>query len=295
MDIVSLFYDLDEFMQHFEPLLQQHLLASDQPHRQRSGQLCLSEVMTILVLFHGSHYRDFKHFYTQHVCVYLRGEFPRLVSYQRLVELIPRSLLALTCFLHTRRGACRGLEIIDSTALRVCHNLRINGHRVMAGLAQRGKTSTGWFYGFKLHLVLNDRGELLAFGLTPGNTDDRAPVESLTAGLLGLLVGDKGYLSQALFERLFVRGLKLITRLKKNMKNRLLAVCEKLLLRKRALVETVIDQLKNIQQIEHSRHRSPVNYFVDIIAGLVAYTYGEKLPSLHLDPREQPLLQNLAV
>ena len=133
----------------------------------------------------------------------------------------------------------------------------------MKDLAQRGKTSTGWFYGFKLHLVLNDRGEF-----TPGNTDDHTPVEALTRNLWGLLLGAKGYLSQPLVERLFVS--------------------------QRAIIETVIDQLKNIQQIEPSRHRSPVNYFVDIIAGLVTYPYGEKLPSLNLDPRERLLLHDVA-
>ena len=177
-------------------------------------------------------------------------------------------------------GFCSGISFIDSTPLRVCHNQRINSHKVMAGLAGRGKTSTGWFYGFKLHLVINDQGELLNLCFTPGNVDDRKPVPKLSQQLFGKLVGDKGYISQDLFEQLFGRNLQLITRIKSNMKNRLILLWDKLLLRKRALVETVIDQLKNISQIEHSRHRSVINYFTEIVAGLVSTDIGPVLKSM---------------
>jgi Transposase DDE domain len=282
MDIVALFYDLDKFAVGFEPQYKRHLIEDGKSHRDRGCQMCLSEIMTILVLFHDSNYRTLKHFYLKHVCEHLQGEFPRRLSYGRFVEQIPRAFAALTVFLQTRMGSCSGISFIDSTPLRVCRNLRINSHKVMSGLAGRGKTSTGWFYGFKLHLVINDQGELLNVCFTPGNVDDRKPVPKLSQQLFGKLVGDKGYISQDLFAQLFGRGLQLITRLKSNMKNRLILLWDKLLLRKRAVVETVIDQLKNISQIEHSRHRSQINYFTEIVAGLIAYTYREKLPSLNL-------------
>lgn len=290
MDIVALFCDLDNFAVHFESSCKRPELSSGKRQRRRKSRLHLSEVMTILVLFHASNYRTFKHFYLNHVRAHRRAEFPRLVSYSRFVELIPNALVALIGYLHTRKGRCTGISFIDSTPLRVCHNLRIHSHRVMAGLAQRGKTSTGWFFGFKLHLVTNEQGELLEVAITPGNVDDRTPVETLTRTLWGKLFGDKGYLSQPLFQRLFQRGLRLTTRLKSNMKNRLIPLIDKLLLRKRGLIETIIDQLKNISQIEHSRHRSVPNYFADIVAGLIAYTYRDKLPSLNLSPDQQPLL-----
>ena len=156
----------------------------------------------------------------------------------------------------------------------------------MAGLARRGKSSTGWFFGFKLHLVTNDRGQLLEVCLTPGNVDDRVPVDKLTKKLHGKLVGDKGYIKQTLFDKLFGRGLLLITRLRNNMKNKLISLFDKLLLRKRAIIETIIDQLKNIMQIEHSRHRGIPHYFADILAGIIAYTYQKKLPSLNLTPTQ---------
>ncbi len=155
-------------------------------------------------------------------------------------------------------------------------------HKVFAGLAAWGKSSLGWCYGFKLHLLINDVGDLLAFALTPANVDDRAPLPTLVQGLKGKLFGDRGYISQALFEQLLTQGLQLITKLRKNMQNKLMPLLDKLLLRKRALIETVVDQLKNIAQIEHSRHRCVPNFLVNLLAGLIAYTYQDKKSSLHI-------------
>lgn len=156
--------------------------------------------MTLLIHFHQSQYRHFKGFYRYHAHTHLRGAFPHLVSYPRFVALMPSVLIPLTVYLHTRRrGHVTGIGFIDSTPLVVCHNRRIHSHNVFKKFARRGKTSTGWFYGFKLHLVVNDHGELLAFQLTPGNVDDRQPVPRLVRGLHGKLFGDKGYLSRKLF------------------------------------------------------------------------------------------------
>jgi Transposase DDE domain len=201
----------------------------------------------------------------------MRQEFPRALSYSRFVELMPRCLVPLAVYLYLQRGACTGISFIDSTSLAVCHPARIQQHRVFRVDARRGKTSVGWFFGFKLHLVVNDRGELLAYCLTPGNTDDRMPVPRLVRRLFGRLFADKGYISAPLAGQLFLeRGLRLITKLRKNMRNILLPLADHLLLRKRALIETIIDQLKNVCQIEHSRHRSPINFCVHLLAGLIA-------------------------
>jgi hypothetical protein len=167
----------------------------------------------------------------------------------------------------------------------VCDNHRIHNHKVFAGVAQRGKGSMGWFYGFKLPLVVNDCGELRACQITPGHVDDREPVLALSRRLFGKLIADRGYISQALFEQLLDSfGVQLITKLRKNMKNRLIPLMDKLLLRKRAIIESIVDQFKNISQIEHTRHRSPVNCFINIIAGLIAYCHQPKKPSLNLFP-----------
>ncbi len=288
MSILELFCSVDEFWVRFEPQWQREVLASGQRQRRRAGELHPSEIMTILILFQTSHYRTFKAYYTEYVAQHLHAEFPKLVSYSRFVELMPTVLLPLVAYLHTQMGRCTGISFIDSTPLAVCHNARIQQHRVFAVDATRGKTSLGWFYGFKLHLVVNDRGELLALCLTRGNVDDRQPVPALlkrVKALFGKLFGDKGYISQPLAQQLLLeQGVQLITRLRKNMRNRLMPLADKLLLRKRALIETIYDQLKNICQIEHTRHRSPLNFLVNLICGLIAYCHLPKKPSLDLDP-----------
>jgi hypothetical protein len=290
MDIVALFCDIDDFCLHFELPWRQHLLAQGSSRRQRATTLALSDVMTIEVAFHQSGYRTFKDFYRRYVPPHLRWAFPRLVSYNRFVELMQHALIPLCAYLQTRKGHSHGIAFIDSTFLAVCHPKRAAGHRVVAGLAGWGKNALGWCYGFKLHLLIKDLGEVLACYLTPANVDDRRPVPRLVRGLRGKIFGDRGYISQALFETLFAHGVQLITKLRKDMKNKLLPLLDKLLPRKRSLIETVHDQLKNISQIEHSRHRSVANFLVNLIAGLIAYTYQAKKPSLHLRmPHEEAL------
>jgi hypothetical protein len=284
MSLLELFCRVDDFWLVFAPRWNQALLHSGQIKRQRTSQLAESEIMTILIHFHQSHYRDFKAYYSQHVLPHLHPDFPGLVSYSRFVRLIPSVLVPLAAYLDTCRGQCNGLSFVDSTKLVVCHNRRIKQHRVFAGLAERGKDSVDWFYGFKLHLVVNDEGDLLACRLTPGNVDDRRPVPDLAQRLYGKLVGDKGYLSQDLVAWLVQQGVELLTPIRKNMKPRLVRLNDQLLLRKRVLIETINDQLKNISQIEHSRHRSPANFLVNVLAGLLAYCHQPKKPSLQVTP-----------
>jgi hypothetical protein len=293
MSLLELFCHVDDFWMGFAPEWERDLLDTGVKQRRRASQLCASEIMTIMIYFHQMRYRDFKTYYTQFVQVYLRTEFPKLVSYTRFVELIPSVLVPLCAYLQSCYGECTGISFIDSTPVTVCHNRRIGRHRVFAQVAQRGKNSVGWFYGFKLHLIVNDRGEFLACRLTPGNVDDRRPVPHLIARLWGKLFGDKGYLSQPLTQQLRQRGITLITNLKSNMKNRLILLSDKLLLRKRSILETITDQLKNISQIEHTRHRSLANFMVNLVAGLLAYCHQPKKPALALDlPQLEALIPN---
>ena len=286
MSVLELFCAVDDFCQTFEPRWHQQCLTNGSKHRNRTRQLALSEIMTILILFHQSHYRTFKAFYTEQVCEHLRSEFPNLVSYNRFVEFFPQALVPLCVYLTTCLGKCSGISFVDATALAVCHNRRIPQHRVFGGLAARGKTSMGWFFGFKLHVLFNDRGELLSFTLTPGNVDDRKPVAAFAKQLFGKLFGDKGYLSQPLARELFEQfGVELITPRRSNMQPVLISWADKVLLRKRVIVETIIDQLKNISQIEHTRHRSPINFLVNLVCGLIAYCHQPKKPSLYRDTR----------
>jgi hypothetical protein len=291
MSLLELFVDVDDFCQIFLPIWQKRLLGDGSLKRRRNGQLSVSEIMMIFIYFHQSRYRDFKSYYLEHVCEHLCAEFPNLVSYERFVILMPSAFGPLSAYLKSLYGKCSGISFIDSTALTVCDNHRIHNHKVFDGVAERGKGSMGWFYGLKLHLVVNDRGEILSCQVTPGNTDDRKPVPALCKDLFGKLIADRGYISQALFEQLLdTFGVQLITRLKSNMKNRLMPLVDKFLLRKRAIIESVIDQLKNVSQIEHTRHRSPINCFINILAGLIAYCHQPKKPSLNFIFSAAPLL-----
>jgi hypothetical protein len=283
MTLLELYCAVDDFWKSYEPHWRGQRMASGKPQRQRAGMLSESEMMTIVIHFHQARYRDFKTYYVQHVQTFLRAEFPRLCSYERFIQRLPMILQPLCVLLQSCFGECSGIGFIDATALAVCDNHRIHAHKVFADWAARGKTSMGWFFGFKLHFIINDGGELLAVRLTPGNVDDRKPVPALVKRLFGKLFGDKGYLSKPLREQLRQQGVELITQLKSNMQNQLMQFGDKLLLRKRAIVECVIDQLKNISQIEHTRHRSPVNFMVHLLAGLIAYCFQPKKPSLGLD------------
>ena len=287
--LVEIFYDVDNYCIGFEDYCRKHFLTEGSDSNlsiMRSKNLSLSEVMTITIYFHLSNYRNFKAYYTEYVSTVLKPYFPKLVSYNRFVELMQEALIPLLLYMKKFRTCkCTGISFIDSTTLDVCHNRRIHSHKVFKGIADRGKSSTGWFYGFKLHLVVNDKGEILSFYLTPGNVDDRdlKVVESLAKDLFGKLFGDKGYLSKKVSQILYSKGVHLITKLKKNMKNKLMLMEDKILLRKRAIIESINDHLKNICQIEHSRHRSFTNFMVNIVSGLVAYSFLPKKPSLKLD------------
>lgn len=279
MDLTALSCLLDDFCQS---LPQPKALGyhDGRWRRQRQGLMTLSERLCLMVAFHQSHYRNFKAWHRLVSQIY-RCEFPTLLSYsyERFVGLMPSLAMPLAVLLHQCRGPCSGVSFVDSTALAVCHPKRISRHRVFHGIAARGKTTKGWFYGFKLHLAVNDRGELLAFQL---NTDDRTPLPTLAKSLWGKLFADKGYISRALFTQLWEQNLHLVTSIRSNMKNRLVDVWDKLLLPKRSLIETIIDQLKNISQIEHSRHRSPANFLVNLLAGLLACCFHPAKPSLNL-------------
>lgn len=286
--IISVFYDIDNFCKELKIFFEHSLLPCDENPTsfEPPSALSLSEIMTICVLFHLSGYRTFKWYYTKFIQKDCRKFFPRLVSYNRFVELMPYAAMPLALFVQAigAKSPCTGISFVDSTTLDVCDSHRIQQHKVFAKIAQRGKCSTGWFYGFKLHLVINDRGEILSFCLTPGNVDDRnrKVMKSLTKKLFGKLFADKGYVSKKLFVELLENGVELITKQKKNTKNPgMLHLTDRLLLRKRAVIESVNDFLKNTFQIEHSRHRSRCNFVVNLVAGLAAYSFLPKKPSIY--------------
>ncbi len=283
MTLTQLYCDVDDFCQTFLPKWEATQIQEHERKQLRKRCLSPSEIITLVIYYHQHGYATFKWFYQRHACKYLRDAFPGLPSYPRFIELMPGVLVPLACFMQSRCGNGTGIAFVDSTPLRVCENIRIPRHKAFKGEAGRGKSSTGWFYGFKLHLIVNDRGEILSFSITAGNVDDRVPVPKMARKIIGKLFGDRGYISKKLAELLAADDVELITTLKKNMKPRVMAAFDKLLLRKRSIIETINDQLKNIFQLEHSRHRSLTNYMVNVVAALVAYSYQEKRPSLNID------------
>ena len=281
-ELLELFCSVDDFWKIFQSEWNDHLIPYSASQRGPEREMTISEMMTIVIWFHQSNYRTFKWFYA-HVAKHFHQEFPQLVSYSRFVYLMKTLFTPLFAYLLHHKGLITGIAFIDSTSIQVCHNKRITRNKVFKGLAKRGKTTAGWFYGFKLHLAINDRGEILAFQLTPGNVSDVKMLESMTTGLWGKLFGDKGYISSEIAKKLFLRGLQVITGIRSKMKQKLMALEDKILLRKRAIIETVNDQLKNISQIEHTRHRSPANFLINLLAGLAAYALQPKKPSLKIE------------
>ena len=284
--ITELFCMADDFCKFFYTIMEKYTLKSDKTRRyHRDSTMSKAEIMLIMILFHDSGYRCLKHFYLEKVCKHLRHLFPKVVSYNRFVELEKEATIPLALFIKkVLLGKCTGISFVDSTPLRVCRNQRIHIHKVFRGIAQRGKCSMGWFFGFKLHLICNEKGELLNFMITPGDVDDRKPLEykAFIEFLYGKLVADKGYIGRNIFQRLFVDGIQLITKLKSNMKGALMSVSDKLLLRIRAIIETVNDELKNIAQVEHSRHRCFDNFIVNLLGAIAAYCMFPKKPCINV-------------
>lgn len=290
-ELIELYCSVDDFWKFFKSEWDKHLIDRTWPHGP-DPELSIPEMMTIIILFHQSHFRNFKHFYCDYVLKFLRKEFPKLISYSRFVYLMKNLFVLLFAFLLYSRGTITGISFVDSTKIQICHNKRIQRNKVFTGWAKRGKTTAGWFYGFKLHLIINELGEILAFQFTAGNVADISVLEKLSQGIVRKLFGDKGYISAEIAMKLFERGLKLFTTLRNKMKNKLMALKDKLLLRKRVLVETVNDQLKNISQLEHTRHRSVGNFFINALAAIAAYIRQPKKPRINLAEQEAGLVRS---
>ncbi len=292
--VTDIFCSIDDFCQVFEPALQKRLISEGKKKRKRVFTMSTSEILTITVLFHTSGIRTFKHFYLFYLQKHLTKEFPNTVSYNRFVELMQSNMLPLIIYMKTCcLGQCTGISFIDSTPLRVCNKKRIRNNKVFKGLATTGKSTMGWFHGFKLHILINDKGELLNFIITQANVDDRTPIKehNFLKEIVGSLYDDKGYISKEITQMLFDDGLHLVTSIKNNMKNMLITMRDKILLRKRSVIETINDQLKNISQAEHSRHRSFGNFITNLVASLIAYSFQEKKPAIKFDNQNSTQLE----
>jgi len=281
-DITEMFCFIDDFCKAVTDYVQQHQL-DEKPHRKptRVSGLSMSEMVTILLLYHQSPCKHFKIFYASYLQLY-RAEFPKLVSYNRFIQLKPRTVFYLIVFLQWffEQSENTGISYVDSSPLAVCHSKRIFQNKVFKGIAKLGKSTKGWFMGFKIHLLSNEKGHLQNVKFTAGNIDDRVPVPELVKNLKGLLFADKGYIKKELFDTLYAQGLKLVTGIKKSMKNKLMPWIEKILLRKRTVIESIFHILKNTFEIEHTRHRSVANTFVHFVSTLLAYCFKTNKPAI---------------
>ena len=284
--VIEIFVNVDDFIKDLDQVaLKTQLLGGDKKYRNRKSKLSLSEKMTIYICFHHSSYTNFKRYYNELVRAQWRDLFPDLISYERYNQTQDRLFVPLVMYMKSRcLGSCTGISFVDSTTLNVCHIKREKQHKVFKGIAVKSKGTMGWYYGFKLHLIINDKGEILSFCFSKANTDDRDQdiMTVMTKKVFGKLFGDRGYISQKLAEYLWNDGVELIYKRRKNMKEMNLSDTDKILLRKRALIETVNDELKNMCSIQHTRYRSIQGFLNNAISALIAYQAFDKKPSLKL-------------
>ena len=285
--LVEIFCDVDDFCRVFMPEWEKQCLSDGTRQRNRACRMSMSEIITIIIAFHTSHHRDFKNYYKGFIAQFYRGHFPTLLSYTRFLEVMPKAIVPLSSYFNILKGDATGIEFIDSTSIKVCHNLRIPRHKTFLGIAERGNGTMGWFYGFKLHLVTNYRGEIVDAKLTTGNVHDTKPVMALSKKLSGKLYADKGYISKQLTQNLKEKGVDLVTTVRRNMKAKALSMWDKAMLSRRFIIETINDQLKNISQIEHSRHRSVNGFMLNLLGGLVAYCLKDNKPTLNITDVER--------
>lgn len=291
--LVETYCDVDDFCELFIEQWQCTLLENGELKRRRDCKLSPAEVMTIIIHFHQSHYRDFKNYYLLYVSRQLKAYFPELLSYTRFLGISSSVVVPLCSYLTSKLGKPTGIQFVDSTKIEVCHIMRAKRNLVFADVATHGKGTMGWSFGFKLHLIINHLGEIVSLKLTKGNVDDRQPLPEMADSLFGKLYGDKGYISKALSGELLDKGVELITTIRKNMKKKFISLWDRAILKKRFIIETVNDQLKNISYIEHSRHRSIHGFMLNLLGGLIAYCLKNDKPSLDLTAQEFELLNGI--
>ena len=296
--VIEIFCIIDEFDKNLNAELAKNLQlpscdGNGKRYRNSKGRLSEREIMTILVCYHFGTYRNFKEYYLNCIRGQFRQEFPDTVSYNRFVELMPRVFFKMMIFMKLYAfGKCSGISFVDSAMIPVCHNVRRYFNKVFKGLAKDGKGTMGWCHGFKLHLLCNDSGEVITFCLTVANVDDRDSRvwEVFTKEIYGKMFADRGYIKKELFEHLFDQGIHLVHGLKTNMKNKLMPMWDKILLRKRCIIECINELLKNKANLVHSRHRSIHNFMMNLCSALTAYSFFDNKPEalpVHIEKAKQ--------
>ncbi len=270
----ELYIIIDDFCKEYEKNSQNKVLGSSiKKTRKRKTKLSLSEIISLLILYQSSNIKNFKAFY-RFIQTELTKAYPNLCSYNRFIELAPRAVKPLMVLF----ASYDGLSYIDSTSLKVCHIKRETRHKLFKRIATKSKSTMGWFYGFKLHIMTNKKGELLNAYFSHANVDDRQGLLAMCKKIFGNLIGDRGYLGKKIKQTLQTQGINLITRGRKNMKNHHLNLIELAMLNSRNLIETVIGKLKLQFNLEHTRHRSISGFIINILASLIAYCFSSNKP-----------------
>lgn len=277
IDFTEIFCYVDDFFQELDK--QTNSITQNNNKSGPKSRLNRSEVITIIVGYWQSSYDCFKNYYLKQIWIHHQRDF-QLVSYSQFIKIIGPHLPLLVLIFNSILDQCDGISFVDSSSIEVCKKYRISMNKVFAGIAARGKTTKGWFYGLKLHLIINRSGGIVKASFSPGNKDDRKQLELMIKNLFGKVFGDRGYISQKLFQQLLEQGIFMVTRVKKNMKNKLMSMLDKILLLKRVLIESVFSKIKLLGKFEHSRHRSVTNAFIHMIAALINYQMSDNKPSI---------------
>ena len=293
IDLVELYCEIDDFCKVILNDLNHRLIGENVKVTLHTRGLSVSEVLTILIYYHFSKFTCLKHYYLIKVQRELKEYFPKIPSYNRFVERIKEVPILAALYLKYKKALYQGSGYIDSAPLEVCGKKRVNSHKVFKLEARLGKSSKGWFYGFKLHLICDFMGNIISCKVTPGSANDLKVGFDMLKKFKDKIYADKGYIGKQEFLLLLEQGLILITGIKKNMKNRLLEMWDKILLKKRSLIESVFNVMKNVLHLEHSRHRSVINAMIYILTTLIAYCIKPTKPKIKFTKQEVQLLQQV--
>lgn len=293
--ITEIFFDFDEYLKEKFPNADAEFSMTIQ------SSLSLSEMASIEIGYHHSPYKCFKAYYKERILGELKNCFPQAITYERFVVLKPRLRFYLEHFLRSKRlSKPTDANYIDSSKLEVCHPMRSLTNKVFKDKAKHGRTIMGRFFGFKFHLIINHIGQIVDVFISTGNVADnnKELLRKITKGFVGLLIGDKGYIT-SIKEELADNGVNLLTKVRKNMKPPKYTPKELHYKKHRGLIETTNDLLKNKANIQHTRHRKVINFEVNIWAALIAYTYNDSLPSVktffHISFPNAPIANEMAV
>jgi hypothetical protein len=274
--LITLYCIIDDFINTLVKTDDGHKMLSEwKAKRGPQRRLSLSEVLTLNILRFSFHVNDLKAFVRLSNSAY-KSYFPQLTNYENFLKATNRSfpffVLLLKYLLELNRLVSKdGVYFFDSTALSVCYNWNIATHKVTKDFAARGKTSKGWFFGFKLHGACDSKGNLVSLRFSPGNEHDSRHAEYLTEGLGGLFVGDAGYLlKQEVFQRLFEKHKRILAASRKNMK-RLMTQEQGIMLSKRSAIETVWGVLQERYGLVYHLARNMTGLFRHYCCSLVSF------------------------